>query len=219
MSFVPHRFLVRVCHPCRMVTKIPIKGGDELLDLPASCRIDNYAGMDDKKNFADVRLAWNDGGLAIQVSVAGKSEPLHCDPTKPRFSDGLSIWIDTRGDRTSHRASRTCHLFHVLPVGGGDDGDAPIALQAKINRAQQDAPLCEPGDLPTRTAMITRGYRIETFLPATVLNGFAPADHPVLGFYYVVRDQELGEQALSVGSEFPYADDPSLWSALELIKS
>ena len=30
------------------------------------------------------------------------------------------------------------------------------------------------------------------------------------------RDSERGEQTLSVGSEFPYAEDPSLWQVLEL---
>jgi hypothetical protein len=33
-----------------------------------------------------------------------------------------------------------------------------------------------------------------------------------------VRDLELGEQTLSVGADFPFADDPSLWSTLDLAK-
>jgi hypothetical protein len=36
--------------------------------------------------------------------------------------------------------------------------------------------------------------------------------------YYHIRDQELGDQFLSVGWEFPFADDPSLWAVLELVK-
>ena len=57
---------------------------------------------------------------------------------------------------------------------------------------------------------------MEAFLPAVVLNGFDPEQNPRLGFYYAIRDAELGEQTLTVGSDFPYADDPSLWSVLEL---
>jgi len=34
------------------------------------------------------------------------------------------------------------------------------------------------------------------------LNGFDPEQNPRLGFYYAVRDAELGEQVLSVGSDF-----------------
>ncbi len=55
-------------------------------------------------------------------------------------------------------------------------------------------------------------------MPGSVLNGFDPEQNPRLGFYYAVRDAELGEQVLSVGSEFPYWEDPSLWSVLELVR-
>ncbi len=218
MSFIPHRFLVRVCHPCRHVKDVPDEDGDDLLDLPETCRVDNFAVLDEKKNFADVRLAWNENGLAVQVTVTGKTEAPQSDPAKPRFSDGLTLWIDTRADRTSHRANRTCHQFHLLPTGGGANHDEPVLLQTKINRAQQDAPLCNGDDVPFRMTTVKRGYRLEAFFPTAVLNGFDPDEHPVLGFYYAVRDQELGEQVLSVGSEFPFSDDPSLWAALELLK-
>lgn len=218
MSFIPHRFLVRISHPCRHVKNVPAADGEDLLDLPDQCRIDNFAALDGKTNFADVRMAWNERGLAVQATVTGKTEAVQCDPAKPRFSDGLSLWIDTRGDRTSHRASRYCHQFHFLPAGGGADRDEPVFLQVKINRAQQDAPMCDIDEVSFRVTNVKRGYRLEGFFPASALNGFDPDEHPILGFYYAVRDQELGEQVLSVGSEFPYSDDPSLWAALELIK-
>jgi hypothetical protein len=32
-----------------------------------------------------------------------------------------------------------------------------------------------------------------------------------------VRDDELGEQVLSVDADFPFWEDPSLWSVLELV--
>jgi hypothetical protein len=62
------------------------------------------------------------------------------------------------------------------------------------------------------------GYLLEAFLPASVLNGYAPDEHRRLGFFYAVRDDELGEQLLSVTPEFPYWEDPSLWSVLELYR-
>ena len=152
MSFVPYRFLAHVCHPCRFVKSIPDDAGVDLLDLPDSCRFDNHAAMDEKQNFAEVRLAWNEKGFGIQVTVSGKSEVPHCDPGRPRFSDGVTLWIDTRDSRSSHRASRYCHQFHLLPVGGGTDGDQPVLLQSKINRASQDAPSADLGDIPIRAA-------------------------------------------------------------------
>ena len=39
-----------------------------------------------------------------------------------------------------------------------------------------------------------------------------------LGFTYFVFDRELGQQYFSMGSEFPFASDPSLWGTLELVK-
>ena len=88
----------------------------------------------------------------------------------------------------------------------------------KINRALQDAPLGAARRRSRSSSCAAQGgYRLEAFLPAAVLNGFDPEQNPRLGFYYAVRDAELGEQVLSVGPDFPYAEDPSLWSVLELV--
>ena len=175
--------------------------------------------MDGKADFADVRLAWNEAGLAVEVDVRGKDKPPAGDASKPRLSDGLSLWIDTRDARTSHRASRFCHQFHFLPAGGGADRDEPAVVQAKINRASQDAPLADPGAVPFRvTDPGHGGYRLAAFLPAEVLHGFDPEQNPRIGFFYVVRDAELGEQSLGAAGELPYAEDPTLWQVLELMR-
>jgi hypothetical protein len=217
MAIIPHRFLLRVAYPCRYEKGIPRENDDALLDLPETCRLDNFAGMDDQRNFADFRLAWNEFGLGVQVRVTGKDQPPQGDASRLRGSDGLSLWIDTRDARTGHRATRYCHQFHFLPTGGGPDQDEPVFAQSKINRALQDAPMTAAKAVPFRSAFTKGGYQIEAFLPAAVLHGYDPDQNPRLGFYYAVRDSELGEQVLGVGSEFPYWEDPSLWSVLELV--
>ena len=219
MSMIPHRFLFRTAYPCQYVKQMPREEDDDrLLELPASAQIDNFAGMDQQANFADVRLAWNELGLGLQVEVRGKDEPPRGDASQPRGSDGVTLWLDTRDARAGHRASKYCHMFHFLPAGAGPERDEPVMLQAKINRALEDAPLCQPSDVPFRCESIRGGYLLEAFLPAAVLNGFDPEQNPRLGFYYAVRDAERGEQVLSVGADFPYWEDPSLWSVLELRK-
>jgi hypothetical protein len=218
MSLIPNRFLFRVAYPCCYHKGMPREDDECLLDLPNSCRMDNFADMDNAKSFADVRLAWNELGIGVQVQVKGKEQPPQGDPNRPRGSDGLTLWLDTRGDRTSHRASRYCHQFHFLAAGGGSDKDEPLFMQSKIHRASQEAPFAEASAVPFRCELIKGGYRLEAFLSAAVLHGFDPAEHPKLGFYYAVRDQEHGEHTLSVGAEFPFAEDPSLWSVLELVK-
>jgi hypothetical protein len=218
MALVPSRFLFRLAFPCLYVKGVPRTDEDRLLDLPESCRVDNFAAMDDKQNFADIRLAWNDLGLAVQVEVDGKDQEPQGDAGRPRGSDGVTLWIDTRDARGSHRATRYCHQFHFLPTGGGPERDEPAFVQTKINRALQDAPLASASGVPFLSTRRKGGYVVEAFLPAAVLNGFDPEQNPRLGFYYAVRDSELGEQVQSVGAEFPYWEDPSLWSVLELTR-
>jgi hypothetical protein len=216
MKVIPHRFLVRLAYPCRRVVKMPLDRRDELLDLPAACRIDNFAAMEGEKNFADVRLAWNDLGIGLQVEVRGKEQPPRGDVSRPRGSDSITLWIDTRDARASHRASRYCHQFHLLAAGGGPERDEPALVQTAIHRALQDAPLCAPSAVPFRGQPLQAGYRLEAFFPAAVLHGFDPDQNRRLGFYYAIQDAEKGLQVLSVGADFPYWEDPSLWSVLEL---
>lgn len=233
MQLIPNRFLFRISHPCRYVPDIPDDPQDrrrgrkaapplltteDLFTLPEECRLDNFADMDERSNFADLRLAWNEGGLAVQLEVRGKEQPPVGDASKPRLADGLSLWLDTRDARTSHRASRYCHQFHFLPTGGGPDRDEPALVQQKIHRALADAPLAPPGAIPFRCQSRATGYRLTGFLPAEVLAGFDPEQNPRMGWFYVVRDAELGEQTLGAAIDLPYAEDPTLWGVLELVR-
>ena len=152
------------------------------------------------------------------MEVSGKEQLPQGDADRPRSSDGAMLWIDTRDARTIHRASRYCHHFYFLPTGGGPERDEPAAGQLKINRATQDAPLCGPEQLAFQALRTKSGYVLEAFLPAAVLNGYDPETNPRLGFFYWVRDSELGEQTLGLTPEFPFWEDPSLWSTLELTR-
>jgi hypothetical protein len=218
MPLVPHRFLFRIAHPCNYHKAMPRSAADRLLDLPTDCRIDNFAAMDEVKNFAQVALAWNEFGLGLGVEVRGKDKPPIGDAARPRGSDGVTLWLDTRDARTSHRASRFCHQFHFLVTGGGPARDEPAVAQSRIHRALEDAPLANAADIPLRVKTRAGGYLLEAFLPAAVLNGYDPEQHSRLGFFYAVRDDELGEQLLSITPEFPFWEDPTLWSVLDLIR-
>ena len=218
MPLIPHRFLFRVAQPCRYLKAMPLRDDDRLLDLPAECRVDDFAAMDEARSFAEVRLAWNELGLGVQVEVRGKDKLPQGDVAKPRSSDGVTLWIDTRDARSNHRASRYCHQFHFLASGAGDDHTEPAFAQSKINRALEDAPLAAAGSVPFLVARIKGGYRLEAFVPAAALSGFDPEQYKRLGFFYSIRDDELGDQLLSLTQEFPFWEDPSLWNVLELKK-
>ena len=216
MSLVPAQFLLRIAHPCQYLAKMPAKGDKRLLDLDAECRIDNFAAIDGGTNFAEVCLAWNELGIGLQVEVRGKQQLAVGNPDRPRGSDGVTLWLDTRDARTNHRAGRFCHQFHFLATGAGSEQDQPAFVQAKINRALEDAPFASNNSVPFKMHPRKSGYLLEAFLPASVINGYEPDEHRRLGFFYAVRDDELGEQLLSLAPEFPYWEDPSLWSVLEL---
>jgi hypothetical protein len=218
MPLVPNRFLVRLLYACPFVKDMPSDDEESLIDLPESATLDSFADMDAAPKFADVRLGWNETGLGLSVVVKGKDNYPIGDTARPRQSDGVTLWIDTRGDRTSHRATRTCHQFHFLAAGGGSDKSEPGFVQSKIHRALQDAPLSTSSDVPFRFEKLKGGYRIEAFLGASVLTGFDPEQYPRLGVFYAVRDFELGEQTPGADSDFPFAEDPSLWASLDLVK-
>jgi hypothetical protein len=218
MPLLPSAFLFRVAHPCCYVKKMPRDRGDELLGLPSGCALGNVGLMDGSKNFSEIRVGWNEMGLGIRVEVSGKKEPPQGDVNRPRASDGVTIWIDTRDSRASHRAGRYCHQFHLLPAGEGADRDEPVFAQTKIHRALQDAPISPPTAVRFRGALTKGGYVVEAFLPAAVLNGYDPEQNTRLGFFWAVHDAELGEMTAGVDADFPYAEDPSLWPMLELTR-
>ena len=93
-----------------------------------------------------------------------------------------------------------------------------VYISGRNNRALEDAPQFAAGQVVLRVRSRAGGYRLEAFVPAEALNGFDPEQHPRLGFFYAIRDEELGEQLLNITPEFPFWEDPSLWSVLELVR-
>lgn len=219
MTFLPPSFLLRLSLPCLYNKRMPNLKSDRLLGLPENYRLADFSAMEGRRSFADLRVAWNEKGIGVQIEVKGKENPVQGHATKPKGSDGLTLWIDTRDSRTSHRASRFCHQFHLLPTGGGVTEDQPSFSQSKIGRALQDAPIVSASAVPFQSQLTKTGYILEAFFSSQVLNGFDPEQNPRLGFFFAVRDQELGEQLLSATPEFPYWEDPSLWHILELTKN
>ncbi len=216
-SLLPPRFLFRYALPVRYDRKLP-KAGKKLLGLTAEFGLADFAALDQAEPFGAVRLAWNDEGLGIAVEVQGKHRPPVCDQPAAEACDGLRVFIDTRNTQNIHRASRYCQQFCLLPAGGGPDGADPQAVQLPILRAREEAPRANMADVRMAASVSKSGYMLEVWLPSSVLYGYDPEAQPRLGFYYALHDAERGDQFLSVGPEFPFAVDPSLWSTLELTK-
>jgi hypothetical protein len=208
------RLLFRFSLPCLRHEPLWPKGGATLgpeFTLPA------LGDLDQDRRFAEVRAAWSPEGLAFTVRVEGKRQQPWCRDSRPDESDGLRVFLDTRDTHNVHRASRFCHGFIFMPAGTGRALDEPAAEPMLINRAKENAKPVRPGVLQARREKRVDGYILDAFIPAVALHGFDPSEHPRLGFNYAVVDRELGIQSLSCSVEFPYAEDPSLWTTLELM--
>ena len=142
--------------------------------------------------------------------------PLACDTKRPGESDGLHVWIDTRNVQNIHRASRFCHHFCLLPASSNGKVGNPFATQIEIARSREAGTLADGKQIKVCAQATKTGYRLQAWFPADILVGFDTEANPRLGFYYHLRDSELGDQFLTVDDEFPFASDPSLWSTLEL---
>jgi hypothetical protein len=189
------------------------------LQLPSRFRIPCFGELEGKGLFADLRAAWNKSGISFMVRVTGKKQPPWCRASRIEDSDGLQVWIDTRDTRNIHRANRYCHRFVFLPAGAGNDGKTPVAQWLSIPRAREE-PAAVPLDrLQVRSEQRGDGYLLESHVPAGALTGFDPQEYPRLGFTYAVVDRELGWQTFSVGPEFPFVSDPTLWGSLELVRA
>jgi hypothetical protein len=223
MPVVPHRFLFRYRIPIPHVERRS-GGARAFLDLDEAAFFPDFGALDEAAPFAKIQAAWNESGIGFRVSVTGKKMPVAQVSDEPRESDGFQLWLDTRNTQTIHRASRFCHHFAFLPgsassPGGQGRKNGAAAFQFSIALAKEDAPSNRVGLLRVASRPVPGGYVLDTWIPAESLAGYDPDANPLLGFYYVVRDAELGEQFLAIGRDFPFDHDPSLWSTLELTRS
>ena len=214
-SLLAPAFLFRFSAPCY---HHPDVGSPKGLTLSEKYRLPCFGELEGKPTIAEMRAAWSEAGLAFALRVDGKQQPLWCRDSRIEDSDGLQIWIDTRNTQNIHRAGRFCHRFVFLPTGAGRKLDEPAAALLAINRARESPREIEPSALRVRSERRIDGYSLEAFIPADALTGFSPIEQPALGFTYALGDRELGLQTFSVGPEFPFVDDPSLWGTLELVK-
>ncbi len=220
---LPTRFLFRFAAPCMYRKKLWTAKG---ANLDETFRLAGLTELEGHAEWADLRAAWSEAGLAFTAIVQGKRRPPWCDQSLPEQSDGLHLWIDTRDVHNVHRAGRFCHRFAFLPEKNG--GKASKTGSAKrfpafscllpINRAKEQPRSVSPDSLQAICKMRGDGYILDVLIPAEALAGFDPAEHPRLGFTYAAIDRELGEQTFSVGGPMPYQEDPSLWATLELVR-
>jgi hypothetical protein len=220
-TLIAPRFLFRFALPVRRCDATWKASGIELDESYRLIDLNELdAGSSDaERRFADVRMAWGAGGVVFHVLVEGKQQPPWCRDSRMADSDGLSVWIDTRATLNIHRASRYCHRFVFTPAGAGRDHAEPAADQLLINRARENARPVRARELQVASKIKSNGYSLSAFVPAAALGGYDPQQHRQLGFTYAVFDRELGMQTFATGPAFPFDEDPTCWSIVELVES
>src|SRR2546423_1559550 len=135
MQLIPNRFLLRVSHPCLYVAGVP-DDDEDLFRLPESCRLENFADIDGKANFADVRAAWNENGLAFEAGVRPGADPAPGRLLRrPRRRAGRAV--AGRGGRPALRRSPDA-------VGRAGTGQPGVSVPRP-----GDAPRSPPATRPT----------------------------------------------------------------------
>jgi hypothetical protein len=216
-TLLPQAFWFRFAAPCTRVEAIPrANSASGLLALPESCTLPDLKPLDGGASWAEVRVGWNSGGLGIAVLADGVT----AQQLAERRPEGFAVaqfWVDTRDTRNVSRATKFCHRFVVRIDRGSSRGrlDVQVAQRA-ISRAVADSPIGRSDDIPVRVELGRTTWLLELFLSAQTLNGFDPDTNRRLGFAYQVTDFVREDQFLGMGRDFPVADNPSLWTTLEL---
>jgi hypothetical protein len=209
-NLVPNRLLFRFEFPLRYRSSPEIDG--DLGDWSDEYLLPGFEAVDGQRPFGRIWMGWNESGLFIACRVEGRKGPFKCDARQFWQGDNLRLCTDMRDTRDLKRASRYCQQFHFLPAGGGRDGKSPCAGAARIHRAAENAPLPPENSIPVASTRHGEVYTLEAHVPAGVLSGFDPDEHPRIGVYTMLEDVELGQQYLTVGDEFNWHVDPSTWA-------
>ena len=211
---IPTRSFFTFEYACPATEVTPFLKGN-LTGWSDANRLPELMSIERKDTYAEVFLGWSDEGLYLGFDVKGAAG-LEVQPKRPLKGDGVQVWIDTRDVRNVHRASRYCHHFYFLAVGGRDD--RPVAGQMRIRRARAQGKPCDPQMITVRSKVGKRGYRLSAHLPSEILTGFDPTDSNRIGFTYLIRDTRLGRQYWTADEPLPVAYDPSLWGTVTLIE-
>ena len=213
---IPKTSLVRMAYPCHPLV---LKSGFKVVpELDSHHRLITLSGMGLPGHPVDARVGWSERGLVVTVTLSGKSHPARGDTASPWLSDGVTVWLATRPVAGSRRANTFCHVFHLLPTGGGEERLDPVMLQGKVPKALEDAPRSPTGSVLFRSRLTRDGFDLGAVFTSSALHGFDPAETNRLGFLLRVHDLERGAWMSGADEELPYAEDPQWWDFLELQK-
>lgn len=210
-AFFAFEFPIRYCPKPPQVDGDVSKWSAEYLAPP-------LVEIDDVEPFADVYWAWNEDGFHAAFDVPNRTSAPQSDPKHWWKKNGLRLCLDTRDARDIKRATRFCHFFYILPVGGGKNGKAPVIGTHRMSRSKEPPPPVDVKKIQIASYVSRAGYSVEVGIPAGCLQGWDPAEHPRIGVFYKVKDTQHGGQHLTVDDELGWNTDPSTWATGVLVR-
>lgn len=166
-----------------------------------------------EEHFADVALAWHEGGIEVQIQVHQKFE----GASYPKFEEGdaVELFIDTRDLKEAGFPTKFCHHFLILP----QEVQGVRALELTRFRNEDSHPLCDPEAIRVETEMTSREYTFRISLPAEILHGYDPKAFDKMGFTYCIHRPKKESEHFAVSSKYvQVAQHPSLWATCHLVK-
>jgi len=188
---------------------VPPRIDGELADWTPAHRLPDLSPLDGDRPNCEVSAGWHETGLYLAASISNKRLPPACDHERFWTGDGFRVWVDTRDNHTAHRANRFCSQFYFLP-------DTFTGARVPVPGSKETAAESTEGVNVAGKRRID-GWQMEMRIAAEAMNGFDPAEHPRLGFYWYLRDRERGDRWLTLGGSFPFWMDPSIWASVELL--
>lgn len=235
MGVIPSQFLFRFRFTCRsydaaLTSRLEAEALGEEYRLPIWTRfphrnvrgreVNEGVGRSPKnQELFDFRCGWSKEGLLFTVVVSEKKEKEEGFWTRSTLhsADVLRVCIDTRDLRDCQRGTRFCHKFAFYPfVGESLEVAKPMAQWLPISRAQEIPNAVDVDLFKVASERRDDGYAMSAFLPTSTLTGYDPNVFDRFGLHYAVADSQHGLFTLQHGFPFPFEDNPSMWSSIQM---
>jgi len=179
----------------------------------ASHELPDTSFMLGEEHFAKVSMGWNEEGILINVEVEKSFE--ECFFPQVADGDSVELFFDTRDLKTTGFCTRFCHHFVFLP----QEVQGIKAQEMTRFRTEDKHELCDSGLLKSDCDFSSSSYVLKIFISSDCLHGYDTKTFQRLGFTYRINRYKGQPQHFAVSSKYyTIAEQPSLWSSLELVK-
>jgi hypothetical protein len=164
----------------------------------------------DEEKFADLFLAWNEGGVLGKATVY-KPFKESCFPSYEK-GDSLELFISTRESKKG-TTTRFCH--HFVFLAGEVQGIQ--AQEITRFRFEDSHPLCSASDLSIQCKAEKDSYELTFQIHEHALHGFDPEQFSKIYLAYRFHRYKGKPQHFPFSSErFDILTNPSLWASITL---